>query len=183
MTIEQKYLNRRVDRYGNVVYSGDMIYENIYRGFGTDAPVDASPDIEEYNQIMDKFGLNLLKVKTYKKPEISIEEFHARKQKEWNMPILYLELDIYEYFSTKIETKEEIKRVHQELELFEKYECFDVLRFLIYLVDTFKEHNLVWGVGRGSSVASYCLYLIGVHKVDSIKYDLDMEEFFKEVKF
>jgi DNA polymerase III alpha subunit len=42
-----------------------------------------------------------------------------------------------------------------------------------------RENDIVWGVGRGSSVASYTLYLIGVHKIDSIKYELDINEFLK----
>jgi DNA polymerase III alpha subunit len=42
-----------------------------------------------------------------------------------------------------------------------------------------RKHNIVWGVGRGSSVASYVLYLIGVHKINSMYYDLDIEEFLR----
>ena len=53
---------------------------------------------------------------------------------------------------------------------------FPVLKVLIYIIDTMRKNNLVWGIGRGSSVASYVLYLIGVHKVDS-KYNLDIKEF------
>jgi DNA polymerase III alpha subunit len=49
-----------------------------------------------------------------------------------------------------------------------------------YIVDTLRKNQIVWGVGRGSSVASYALYLIGVHKIDSVKYDLPIGEFFKE---
>jgi DNA polymerase III alpha subunit len=56
---------------------------------------------------------------------------------------------------------------------------FDLLFYLKYLVDTLRENKVVWGVGRGSSVASYVLYLIGIHKIDSIKYDLDITEFLK----
>jgi DNA polymerase III alpha subunit len=37
----------------------------------------------------------------------------------------------------------------------------------------------VWGVGRGSSVASYVLFLIGVHRIDSMKYNLDYKEFLR----
>ena len=55
----------------------------------------------------------------------------------------------------------------------------DVLRYLKYLVDTMRKHKIVWGVGRGSSVASYCLFLIGVHRVDSVLYQLDIKEFLK----
>jgi DNA polymerase III alpha subunit len=42
-----------------------------------------------------------------------------------------------------------------------------------------RSSNIVWGVGRGSSVASYALYLIGIHKIDPIKYNLSINEFFK----
>jgi DNA polymerase III alpha subunit len=55
----------------------------------------------------------------------------------------------------------------------------DVLKCLKYIIDTLRNNNLIWGVGRGSSVASYVLYLMGVHKVDSIKYDLNPEEFLR----
>ena len=55
----------------------------------------------------------------------------------------------------------------------------DFIIITFYLVDTFSENDVVWGVGRGSSVASYCLYLIGLHKIDSIKYELDIKEFLK----
>ena len=48
-----------------------------------------------------------------------------------------------------------------------------------YIIDTLRENNIVWGVGRGSSVSSYMLYLIGVHKVDSIKYNLNINEFIR----
>jgi DNA polymerase III alpha subunit len=75
--------------------------------------------------------------------------------------------------------KEELARVDQELLLFIQHGMFDVLFYLKYLVDTMRENNIVWGVGRGSSVASYVLYLIGVHKIDSIKYKLDINEFLK----
>jgi DNA polymerase III alpha subunit len=53
------------------------------------------------------------------------------------------------------------------------------LFYLKYLVDTLRENKILWGVGRGSSVASYVLYLIGVHKIDSLKYNLDIAEFLK----
>ena len=54
-----------------------------------------------------------------------------------------------------------------------------VLKTMKYIVDTLRKHDVVWGVGRGSSVASYALYLIGVHKIDSVKYNLPIDEFFK----
>ena len=45
-----------------------------------------------------------------------------------------------------------------EYDLFEKKQFIRVLQFLIYFVDTLRANNMVWGVGRGSSVASFCLF-------------------------
>jgi DNA polymerase III alpha subunit len=42
-----------------------------------------------------------------------------------------------------------------------------------------KANNIIWGVGRGSSVASYVLYLLEVHRVDSMYYNLDIREFLR----
>ena len=66
-----------------------------------------------------------------------------------------------------------------ELAEFKARNLFSILQLLIYIIDTMRKNNLVWGVGRGSSVASYILYLLGVHKVDSVKYNLDIKEFLK----
>ena len=66
-----------------------------------------------------------------------------------------------------------------ELTMFEERGLFPVIQILIYIVDTMRKHSLVWGVGRGSSVASYVLYILGVHKINSLKYNLDIKEFLK----
>ena len=54
----------------------------------------------------------------------------------------------------------------------------DLLKYMIS-VDFMRSNNIVWGVGRGSSVASYVLYLIGVHRVNSIQYDPGLREFLR----
>ena len=97
----------------------------------------------------------------------------------WFIPDNYCP-NLIEMLYSLCETEEQRDRVSQELELFVKHEMYDVLHVMKYIVDTLRKNNVVWGVGRGSSVASYVLYLIGVHKIDSIKYNLPIEEFFKE---
>ena len=77
-------------------------------------------------------------------------------------------------------TDEEKQRVDEELQLYVKYNLLNVLKFLVYLISVMREHDIVWGVGRGSSVSSYVLYLLGVHKVDSIKYGLNINDFLKD---
>ena len=98
--------------------------------------------------------------------------------KHWFIPNDYCP-NLVEFLYSQCTTTEQTQRVDQELELFIKNGMYDLLHVMKYVVDTLRENNVVWGVGRGSSVASYVLHLIGVHKIDSVKYNLPIEEFFK----
>jgi DNA polymerase III alpha subunit len=109
----------------------------------------------------------------------SVEEFDRVLQKNWRMPKEYQDLDIAAYVLGLCQQEHELQRVGRELLLFQERDLFDLLRYLKYLIDTLRKNNVVWGVGRGSSVASYVLFLIGVHKIDSLYYNLDIEEFLK----
>ena len=95
------------------------------------------------------------------------------------MPDEYKSLDIASWVLTQCTKQEQLQRCGQELLLFQDRNLFNLLRYLKYLVDVMKENNVIWGVGRGSSVASYVLYLIGVHKIDSMYYDLSISEFLR----
>lgn len=86
------------------------------------------------------------------------------------------------YEITSVADTVEYKRMEQELKEFQNRNLIQLLRQMKYIVDTLRKNNVVWGVGRGSSVASYVLYLIGVHKIDPIKYNLPLNEFFKGEK-
>ena len=88
-------------------------------------------------------------------------------------------MDIKQWLYQQCSTPETKQRVDQELMLFEKHHMMPVLNTMKYVVDTLRSNHIVWGVGRGSSVASYVLHIIGVHKIDSIKYNLPINEFFK----
>lgn len=98
---------------------------------------------------------------------------------EWMIPQRYQQFDIEQWCRDQCTTDQQLERVETELELFRQHQMIPHLRAMKYVVDTLREHRIVWGVGRGSGVASYCLYLIGVHKIDSIKYQISLDEFFK----
>jgi DNA polymerase III alpha subunit len=97
----------------------------------------------------------------------------------WFIPEKYQSMDIEVYLFDKCSSDDERSRVEYELKLFKEKNLYMILKLMVYIVDTMREHNVLWGVGRGSSVASYVLYLIGVHRINSIKYDLDIHEFLK----
>ena len=138
------------------------------------------PDILE-NCLVDKNNPNIenyLERITQEKllyPQPMLSEPNGR---DWFIPKEYQTLDIEEFIIKQC-PEQNYQRVINELELFRKYNMLDVLRVMKYLVDTLRKNNIVWGVGRGSSVSSYCLFLIGIHKIDSVKYDLPISDFFK----
>jgi DNA polymerase III alpha subunit len=107
---------------------------------------------------------------------------------EWSLPskYKYLSLDeLYYSLAEKIEHDElyelRLARFVEELGLFEKFELHDILKALKYIVDTMVEKQVVWGVGRGSSCSSYMLYLLGLHEVDVVRYDIPVTDFIKDI--
>jgi DNA polymerase III alpha subunit len=98
---------------------------------------------------------------------------------QWNIPQDIAELDLDVYFAEKVSTVEEAVRVADELALYRERNMEPMLRFMIHLVNVMTEHKIVWGVGRGSSVSSFLLYLAGLHSINSVKYNLDIKEFIR----
>ena len=109
----------------------------------------------------------------------SQEDFDHFCQSNWKMPDEYKKLDIADHVLKLCKTDAELQRAGHELLLFQERDLFDLLRYLAYLVEVMKKNNVIWGVGRGSSVASYVLYLLGVHRIDSMFYELDPGEFLR----
>lgn len=162
---------------GDSVVPSDKVGDMIEAGLPTGSLfVDQiTKDIADFNQLVPLD--EQIKLKTELRP------IH----KVWNLPPLYKNMsagalrlmleelvlsDEKDYFMT-----DRLSRVELEMQRFEDHGLLDVLRTLLYIINTLEEADVPWGVGRGSSVASYILFLIGVHDVDSIEYDLDFDEF------
>jgi len=138
---------------------------------------EESTEIEKFNQSADLFSNPHLK--KYTPPLVAQDEFDSIMQSEWFMPSEYQEINVYDTLVTRCKDQQEVDRVTEELDEYEKRDMINVLRYIIFLVDFMRENNIVWGVGRGSSVASFVLYLIGIHRVNSIQYGLDFREFMR----
>lgn len=169
-----------VDKFGLIELSEqdalDLLYnhKNInFQNFYFDRDT-----VDKFNSILNKNKDPFDELKLYQQPSVTVEEFDLINQKQWFIPKDYCPTLINDLYAMCI-TEEQTNRLTTELELYHKHNMIDVLFFLKYLVDTMRKNNIVWGVGRGSSVASYVLFLIGVHKIDSVKYNLDINEFLK----
>ena len=115
----------------------------------------------------------------YNSLDITVEQFDNLNQSNWLMPEKYKTMDIAQYVLEQCNGEAELQRAGEELLLFQERDMFILLRYLKYLVDTMRENNIVWGVGRGSSVASFVLFLLGIHRINSLYYDLSIDEFLK----
>ena len=122
---------------------------------------------------------NLPTLVKYEPINLAVNEFDQISQNNWNMPNEYKELDVAKFVLDQCKTEEELQRAGNELLMFQEREMFPLLQYLKYLVDTMRNNNVIWGVGRGSSVSSYVLYLLGVHRINSLFYDLSIDEFLK----
>jgi DNA polymerase III alpha subunit len=136
-------------------------------------------DPEAFNRSIHELFYKFKPLEKYRLPELSVEEFDIKNQSNWYMPEEYKQLDIAKWLLEQCRTEEELQRVGMELLMYQDRNMLVLLQFMKYLVDTLRKNNVVWGVGRGSSVASYCLFLIGIHRIDSLYFDLSIEEFLK----
>ncbi len=170
---------RKRDEYGNVILTEEGLVNLLYSGNYdlSNLQVEKTEDTVLHNKWANMFDENLLPI--YQEPTCSIEEFDQQHQNEWLFPQEYQEMDIENFLLDRCKTEEEVNRVKEELILYRERNLEMILRLMVYLVNTMRQKGIVWGVGRGSSCASYCLYLIGIHKVNSVLYNLDIKEFLK----
>ena len=167
-----------LDNYSRQILNEDQAVEMLYANPQLDISNLCLQDVTKFNNACNKLHYNTM-LKQLGELDIDVQQFHKQNQEDWNMPEKYKNLDIAKYLLDLCKTDVELQRVGKELLLYQQRDMFKLLCFLVYLVDTMRDNDVVWGVGRGSSVASYILYLIGVHKIDSIYYDLDVDEFLR----
>ncbi len=146
------------------VYNNQDIFDLLYQGHINLLPkliVENEKEIETFSQ---HSGITF--------------DSGSTQSANWFLPAEYKDIDIEGYL-VHVCPKENYQRLIEELQEFRARDMINLLRWLKYFVDTCRKKQIVWGVGRGSSVASYVLFLIGVHKIDPIRYNLDWREFLR----
>lgn len=169
----------KYDKLGIPYATVEEICELIYKNPDVEIGQIYVEDPVKYNNAVQTFYADLPLLKLYNSDTVDIEEFDNINQNTWYMSNEYMNLDIAKWVLDRCKTQEELQRVGEELLLYQERNLFPLLKQLKYTIDIWRSNNIVWGVGRGSSVASYVLYLIGVHKINSIFYDLDIKEFLR----
>lgn len=166
----------RLDKFSNPIFTEQDLFDAIYQGYRFDNSlpmfVDKTKDASELEKVIEFQFLPPVE------EWISKADFDSALQADWFMPEEYKNMDIEGYL-VHVCPKQNYQRLIDELVEFRARNMLDLLRWLKYFVDVCQKENVVWGVGRGSSVASYVLFLLGVHSIDPIKYNLDWREFLR----
>ena len=169
----------KTDQYGQIIYDEDDLCDLVMQGH----ELDKFDGLIVTGDLLENAASILENVPTFIKYNAianeSVEQFDHRCQNNWLMPEKYKQLDIAEYVLGLCNSEAELQRCGQELMLYQERDLFNLLRYLVFLVDLMRENRVIWGVGRGSSVASYVLYKLGVHRIDSLYYELDPHEFLR----
>jgi DNA polymerase III alpha subunit len=166
------------NEHGDVTFSEEDALELLYTNPDFDVSNLFFEDVSKYNTALKELGLDLPAISKAPNRE-ALNEFDNKNINHWHMPEEYYQINVLEWLLERCQNDEERYRVQLEYDLFEKKKFIRVLQFLIFFVDTLRANNIVWGVGRGSSVASFCLFLIGVHKINPMLYNLDITEFLR----
>jgi len=165
--------------YGDCIYTEEDLIEHIYQNPTVDLSRFYIDQPEKYLSALEELGLELPAIQGEPEHNEKPAEMDHRLQALWHMPEEYHSIDVLDYLLKRCQSAEEEQRVRDEYALFEQKGFTKVLQFLIYFIDTLRANNVVWGVGRGSSVSSFCLFLIGVHKINPLLYNLDYREFLR----
>lgn len=165
-----KLSGREINDYGDAIFNEDGIIDMLLSKNST--PI--------YSNVKNENLIPQIQFLKYSEHDETSTEYHHRLSQCVDIPDYYKTLDIRNHVLSMCSTDIEFDRVNIECDIIDKRNMNNFFRCMVYLVDIMREKNIVWGVGRGSSVSSYVLYKIGIHKIDSLFYDLDYNEFFKE---
>lgn len=169
--------NRQILDDGTVICSSAALTEVLYSGENLSGLYcDNEADQQEWNAAQKLCDTNEIG------PKFCVEKQYQNINwnQYWFTPAKYQEINIKDYCINLCKTNEEINRVNLEISEFEKRNMIPLMQHLIYCRDIWIKNNIVWGVGRGSSVSSFVLYLIGINKINPLKYNLDISEWLKD---
>jgi DNA polymerase III alpha subunit len=167
------------DKYNRSIVTERDICDQLYLNPKLDYSAAELKTAARYNAAIDSLYLGWPYLAQLEELAVDPSEWHETNQNTWFMPNEYKDMDIAKWLLDLCRNETELQRTGAELLMYAERDLLDLLRYLKYFVDTLRANNIVWGVGRGSSVASFVLYLIGVHKINSITYNLDIEEFIR----
>lgn len=168
--------DRKILDDGTVVCSEAAAVEMLYRGIDLqNVMMEPTDDAELFNQTNARLDAGLPDLQIVNGEQYGPIDWYSM----WLTPEEFSEIDVREFCLSMCNDDTQRTRVNMEMDLYEERQMLPVLRHLIYMVGDLRQRGVMWGVGRGSSVSSYVLYLIGINRINPLKFDLNIREFLK----
>lgn len=169
-----------INEYGQIVLNTEqMIDMMLKQGVIDNVIISDDDEVEKYEKFSAKFYKEYKSIKKEIPIKASPTQYFNDLSSRWIIPKKYYDYDIVKILSSRCKSNTELERLVIELREFIKRDQVKIILAMFYLVDWLRENNIVWGVGRGSSVASFVLYLIGINRINPLDFDIDLSEFFK----
>lgn len=164
---------------GEVITKHDFLVERLLSG----DPINITPTEKHSDTLLYNYRIGNDKIQIWEEDDNLTGP--SPETYEWTFPEKYQSIDIEYLAISRMEkmglmSPEYQERIVEELRIMNEREMYPFIRCMLYIIDIFRKNNIVWGVGRGSSCASLVLYVLGINKIDPVKYDISMNEFFKE---
>lgn len=169
----------RRDDFGRRLINEDELCQALYYDPKLDLSTFNLEDPSKHNSAVMTNYSELSKIARLESLGENPISWHKHNQEKWWMPDEYRDMDIAAWLLSQCQGETELQRCGMELLRYAEKDLLCLLSYLKYLVDIMRANGIVWGVGRGSSVASFVLYKIGVHKINPLIYDLDFDEFMR----
>ncbi len=174
------------DRYvlddGSVVLRRKALLSCIRNGIETGSlTAEKSKEVDRHNKL-SKVEKRIRVVEADDKPG-EIEPWRY----EWPTPEPFKSANLLETCARRLNKRSfafedvYVIRLAQEIAEIDEREMEGFIRHVWYITADMDARKVVRGVGRGSSCASLVLFLLGVHHVDPVLYDIPFTEFFKPV--
>jgi len=168
--------NRRILDDGTVLCSEPAAVDVLYRGRDLSGVLLDSPDevqrFNRANRFLDQGFEDLMGGSQQMYGQVDWSS-------AWMTPAPWSTMSVLDHCIDRCTDDEQRIRVCDEYKLFDDRGMIPVLRHLIWMVHDMRSRGVLWGVGRGSSVSSYMLYLIGINRIDPMRFGLDVREFLK----
>lgn len=170
----------QLDRYRNAIINNQQAVDLTLAGRDLDgAFLKSDGEVELFNRHSRRLMEYSAQLFSPPGDDLDPAEYHKELSEVWLIPDKYQQLDPLEHLLPRATHPGGEQRLREEMAMFEERGMIPVLRCIMYLVDLMTEHDVVWGVGRGSSVASYTLYLTGLNRINPLDFDLDIKEFLR----
>lgn len=168
--------DRRITEDGTVICDENAAVEMLYQGLDLQNVIMLpSEDVDLFNRANQLLDAGL--------PDIMVSDQGIYGSTDWYSlwltPPGFENIDIREFCLSMCDDDTKRDRVNMEMDLYEERGMLPVLRHLVFMVHDLRQRGILWGVGRGSSVSSYVLYLIGINRINPMRFGLDIREFLK----